>query len=169
MVVAMVVIFIAVFFVIDYPLFRVPQRKKQELEKGTDTKTRILEEKESTYEVIRELEMDYRTGKLSKTDYEELYRKYRAEALESIRVLEELPAESERPLESEVEEEIKKRRRALHGNTEILPGNAETACPGCGERNESGRTSCKVCGEKLVSKCTACNTLNSPDSQYCRN
>jgi hypothetical protein len=48
--------------------------------------------KESRYREIREAEMDFRTGKLSKTDYKAIDRQLRAEAVELLRRLDALGA-----------------------------------------------------------------------------
>jgi hypothetical protein len=48
--------------------------------------------KEARYREIREAEMDYRTGKLSETDYKAIDRQLRAEAVELLRRLDALGA-----------------------------------------------------------------------------
>jgi hypothetical protein len=51
--------------------------------------------KEAKYREIRDAEMDERTGKLSPEDYRALDRALRAEAVEILRQLDELPPEAE--------------------------------------------------------------------------
>jgi hypothetical protein len=47
--------------------------------------------RESKYREIRDAELDYRTGKLSEADWKRLDRELRAEAIEILRGLDELP------------------------------------------------------------------------------
>lgn len=53
--------------------------------------------KEAKYREIRDAEMDERTGKLSSEDYRALDRALRAEAVEILRQLDELPPEARSP------------------------------------------------------------------------
>jgi hypothetical protein len=48
--------------------------------------------KEAKYREIRDAEIDWRTGKLSEEDYREQDRRLRAEAVEILRELDELPS-----------------------------------------------------------------------------
>jgi flagellar biosynthesis/type III secretory pathway M-ring protein FliF/YscJ len=50
--------------------------------------------REAKYREIRDAELDYRTGKLSREDYEAIDRDLRAEALEILTELEQLEADS---------------------------------------------------------------------------
>jgi hypothetical protein len=47
--------------------------------------------RESKYHEIRDAELDYRTGKMSQADWRRLDRELRAEAIEILRMLDELP------------------------------------------------------------------------------
>jgi len=53
----------------------------------------LLAAREAKYREIRDAEMDFRTGKLSRSDYELIGRELRAEALEILNRLERLEAE----------------------------------------------------------------------------
>ena len=53
----------------------------------------LLASREAKYREIRDAEMDFRTGKLSRSDYELVDRELRAEALEILNRLERLEAE----------------------------------------------------------------------------
>lgn len=53
----------------------------------------LLAAREAKYREIRDAEMDFRTGKLSRSDYELIDRELRAEALEILNRLERLEAE----------------------------------------------------------------------------
>jgi hypothetical protein len=53
----------------------------------------LLAAREAKYREIRDAEMDFRTGKLSRSDYELIDRELRAEALQILNRLERLEAE----------------------------------------------------------------------------
>ncbi len=55
--------------------------RKPELE-GASTRAELEAARESKYREIRDMELDYRTGKLSQADYETLDRTLRSEAIE---------------------------------------------------------------------------------------
>jgi len=71
LIVFLVVISVLVFTVIVYPLVKGVQdtEKKSSVKEQLD---QLLLQKESTYLDIKELELDYRIGKLSQPDYERL-------------------------------------------------------------------------------------------------
>lgn len=110
----------------------------------------LYRRKESTYSALKELEFDFKTGKLSRADFEELDGKYRTEALQ---ILEELDSyESSMPAELSV---------PASGTCEcgfVSPDGAKF-CVACGEpffeRSESedpGRLEqyiCPECGAEL--------------------
>lgn len=77
---------------------------------------RLLMKKESLYSVIKEIEFDFKTGKLSESDYRELDRRYRREAIEVLRELDELEREPPVPdeedeKEDEIEQGVRRARR----------------------------------------------------------
>ena len=65
--------------------------------------------KQTLLEAIKELEFDYRMGKLSEEDFEEMNRVYREEA---VAVLRQMDRSGEGEAESELEAEIRRLRRA---------------------------------------------------------
>ena len=83
----MVVVLAVVVLVITGPL-----RARGEAETGEDAARAELEaEREAKYREIRDAELDRRTGKLSEADWRALDRGLRAEAVEILRKLDELP------------------------------------------------------------------------------
>jgi uncharacterized membrane protein YccC len=68
-----------------------PLRKPARLEQGGDDARRALEAaRAAKYAEIRDTELDYRTGKLSDEDFRALNRQLRAEAVEILRLIDEL-------------------------------------------------------------------------------
>jgi cytochrome c-type biogenesis protein CcmI len=83
--VALAVLTALVAYVVTRPLLRARR------DDGGDDERRALEAaKEAKYREIRELELDFRTGKLSEEDYRATDRELRAEAIELLRRLDTL-------------------------------------------------------------------------------
>jgi len=95
-----------------YPLFR-NRAKEPEAVEAIDE---LLSRRDAIYSAIRELEMDYRMGKLLPEDYRRLRESYQAQAVSILQELDRREREAqeslERALEEEVEREIAARRRA---------------------------------------------------------
>jgi hypothetical protein len=69
-----------------------PLRRGAQLEFGEEARRAELEAaKEAKYREIRDAELDYRMGKLSQEDWRTVDRELRAEAIEILRQLDELP------------------------------------------------------------------------------
>lgn len=95
--------------------------------------------KEATYSALKELEFDYRTGKLSEADYQELEAKYKGEAVEVLEAIER--AETGAP------ENEESRPGAVAAATEaVQPGD----CVACGRQNPPDARFCASCGEPLA-------------------
>jgi hypothetical protein len=69
--------------------------------------------REAKYHEIRDAELDYRTGKMSQSDWRRLDRELRAEAIDILKLLDELPpAPTEPPRPAEAEAPAAKRTKA---------------------------------------------------------
>jgi hypothetical protein len=79
-------------FVAD-PLLRRYQDIPEEVGELSREAEDLYSRKESTYSALKELEFDFRTGKLSRTDFDELDAKYRAEALQLIEAIDSYESE----------------------------------------------------------------------------
>lgn len=93
------IIFVSVVFFLAWPLLR-PAASPAFAE--GDREADLLAEKEQLYAALRDIELDYRMGKLSEGDYIELREKYRLEALTLLDQLEK-GDEIEKLLEQEVQ------------------------------------------------------------------
>jgi len=104
---------------------------------------------------LREIEFDRATGKLSDADYDDLHRKYTAEALASMR--------------AETADQPKPRvaaRPAAAGPPEAGPA----VCPVHGPRPEPDAAFCSECGRRLGAQgayCARCGTSLEVDARYC--
>ncbi len=119
---------------VGYPLIR--QARESEDTEWMEDAADLHHRKESAYAALKELEFDYRTGKLSEADYHELEAKYRAEGLEALQQIEALEAgEATEPAE------VLRQTRTPAGR----PG----SCEACGEQNPRTAAYCRECGSAL--------------------
>jgi hypothetical protein len=122
--------------------------------------------KESLYATIKELDFDFKTGKLSPEDYQELKNKYRERALGLLEEMESGGITKE--MEEELEAEIMSRRISASKEFQMVidwtlvaekrkgvprPVKMSTAgdvsCPGCGETCSADDNFCPYCGNNL--------------------
>ncbi len=105
----------AVLAFIFAPLFR----KQGEVQRASNRESRrrqLLEERERTLEAIRELDFDFRMGKLEDNDYRQIRSRYEADAIAVIKKLDEGNGRAD-PIEDLVEQEIAAVRRSRKGPT----------------------------------------------------
>ncbi len=116
LIVFLIVISVLVFTVIVYPL----AKGVQDTEKKSSVKdqlAQLLLQKESSYLDLKELELDYRMGKLSQQDYERLRFKLERASVALLKETEQLelgkPREKENKeeIDQEIEREILRMRR----------------------------------------------------------
>jgi hypothetical protein len=83
-----IAILAAVVVFVTRPLMRAADSRVRSGSAAADTELADLEAaREAKYREIRDAELDHRTGKLSREDYEALDRSLRAEAVEILRAL----------------------------------------------------------------------------------
>ncbi len=166
MIAIMVFMVFGVLVIIGYPFVRQRIRKDTILDDINNTEHELMSKKESSYRALRELDFDYRTNKLSDEDYQSLYRTYKADALATIRVLEEGAVSETILLEKEIEEEIG-RRRAMISQKTTNTGVSPNLCSSCGKENTSKGRFCAYCGAELGNPCKICGSLSLPDARFC--
>ncbi len=130
------------FFVIA-PLFTEPKGNiEAELLAETDL-DRLLNRKAVVYTNIKDLEFEYRMGRLSDDDFRRLEAGYKAEASQILMELDGLGLEGD-PDES-IEKEIAARKARLFP----VGGGKVASCPSCGADLISGKKFCADCGHRL--------------------
>ena len=160
------IIVMAVAVFISIPFFR--RRVEEDSEDPDQPKgdreaelNRLNAEKESFLAAIKEVDFDYKVGKLTKEDYQELETKYKTGAALLLQRIENLEAEmSNVGLKDELEEEIRKTRGTRFADDkelekEILSARKlrakglEHLCSRCGARYQPEDRFCSKCGTKL--------------------
>ena len=103
-----------------------------EAETATDY---LVGRKTAVYHTIRELEFEYKMGRLTESDFERLESEYKGEAAE---ILEKLDTLNDPSVRSESEPDAEPKPDAETG-----------ACPACGAKTITGKNFCADCGARL--------------------
>lgn len=131
---------------VGYPLLRNQLAREEDLELPEEAEE-LYHRKETTYSALKELEFDYKTGKLSEQDFHELETRFKAGALEILEAIDELEhptAKSKAGRRAETDKAgVESKRRV----SAVL--SADT-CGSCGAVNPSGARFCAVCGDPLT-------------------
>lgn len=133
-----------------YPLFfETPDRVVQ--------RPVVRGETESAIRVLREIEFDRATGKLSDADYQALRSRYSQEALAELRAAD---AGSGAPPPPALSIDIEERVRAYRA--------ARRECGSCGLRPEPDAIYCSSCGTYLDAACPTCAAaITEPGAAFC--
>lgn len=160
-----IILALAVVAFVAYPLLRESQETDEEVGELSEEAEDLYRRKESTYSALKELEFDFKTGKLSKADFEELDAKYRGDALEILGAIDlyesgatatspAQPTKRERAVKSESQGLGSRSGRSVHpapvraAQAVALAGLDPEACV-CGSVNVEGAKFCAACGEPL--------------------
>jgi hypothetical protein len=118
---------------------------------------------------LKEIEFDRETGKLSDSDYSELYARYSTEAIEAMRAEDAVPSGAPAPvgtddvIEAMVAADVLTLEASTDGATEA------PTCPTCGPRPESDAVFCSQCGQLLPhpAQCVQCGAPLEPAGKFC--
>jgi len=130
LVTAAVVLTIAVAAFVFYPLLRGERTTPVDLPRVSEE---LLQRRDQVYAELRELEFDYRVGKVSAEDYTETRNRLETEAARLLRAIDVQVAAIDDEIEREIRE-IRARRRL---------------CPSCGGEVPLTARFCPSCGEAL--------------------
>lgn len=176
---------------IAYPLLAPPRAEEEDFELPEDL-DELYRRKESAYSAIKELEFDFRTGKLSEGDYRELETRYRADALEILGAIEETEGAGQETQRSGGKKSAAKkgatgRREVRAEATPRATASNPYACGSCGRVNPEGSLFCAACGSELEASemsdatltgdpenagdsepvCDDCGAWVDPDNRFC--
>lgn len=108
-----IALIISILGLLLYPLFQQEGLDLIYLDYVVDERKQLKQKKANLVLIIKELDFDYETGKLSKTDYKNLRDKYEAQAVSMMQELEHAEAEWQKHLKK-VEQNIKQ-AKVKHG------------------------------------------------------
>jgi hypothetical protein len=128
---------------VGYPFFQKQQRK---VSFALNHRAQELEaRKAEIYAAIRDIDFDYRMGKLSQDDYETLRDQYKAEAISMMKQIDQM--KPGQPRSATARSDGKGVRSSKQEAVPIEP--AARFCHQCGEPVVSKDQFCSACGEKL--------------------
>ena len=138
---------------ISYPLLKDHRADEDDLELPEEDEE-LYRRKEATYSALKELEFDYKTGKLSEQDFHELETRFKSDALEILEAIDQM----EHPAPKA---KLVGRTGRGKGGTESKPVRPAAlpvdTCGSCGNVNPSGAQFCAICGDALGSPASAGN------------
>ncbi len=136
-------LFILVALVVGWPLLG----RKRPAVRPISRRDALERERESIVREIRELDFDYRTGKISAEDYKQLREARLARGALILRELAALEQDPLSDLAQAIEAQVARLRTvsASDGKSQTAPG----ACPQCGQPVRPGDRFCPQCGAQL--------------------
>ena len=124
------------------PLFKEPAGNLEiELLAETDL-DRLLNRKAIVYSNLKDLEFEYKMGRLGDADFHRLESGFKAEAAEILNSLDQLGVEKN--LDEGIEQAISARKVKI-----AVQGAKSSTCPACGAEIVSGKQFCGDCGRRL--------------------
>jgi hypothetical protein len=128
------------------PLFREPRQGLQvELMAETEF-DRLLDRRAVIYGNLSDLEFEYKMGRLSDSDYEQLGARYKNEAAGILQRLDKLSASEN--LDEATEKEIEAHKARRYASGKKAPQQVPL-CPSCGAEVLAGKKYCADCGCRL--------------------
>ncbi len=129
-----------------WPLFHEP-KGNLEVELLAETELdRLLNRKAIVYTNIKDLEFEYKMGRLSDSDYRRLEAGYKSEAAAILQKLDQLGEENK--IDEAIERDVALRRGKISGQV-ALEGKSSSVCPACGASIVPGKRFCADCGRRL--------------------
>jgi hypothetical protein len=105
------------------------------------------EQKRAVLQALKDLEYERTMGKIADADYEDLLRRYRAEAKRLLRAVDEDLAPLRARAAAYLNEQLGPQK-----SRSAAPPTRDRACPSCKADNDADALFCKKCGAKLVAK-----------------
>jgi len=128
------------------PLFREP-KGNLEVDLLAETEMdRLLNRKAVVYTNLKDLEFEYRMGRLSDADFKRLEAGYKVEAANILQKLDQLGVEKN--IDVTIERDVAAHKARLFPKEEA-PQQASVTCPSCGAAIIPGKKFCADCGLRL--------------------
>ncbi len=136
------------------PLLKASDRRR--LSQATEAAAPPAAAKQQALAALRELDFDYRTGKVGEEDYAPLRQRLLVEAAQAAQSV----ADAQPALDDEIETAVRTLRGAKSYKT-------ERACPECHAPARAGNRFCPKCGAALGLACPACQAEVRAADQFC--
>lgn len=120
------------------PLFQ-KSRERLDLDLGETELERLQDRKTIIYKSIKDLEFEFKMGRLSDADFKQLDAGYKNDAAIILQEMEKLGVAEE--LDTRIEKEIAAHKKKLERGS--------TKCPSCGAETASGKKFCADCGHPI--------------------
>jgi hypothetical protein len=137
-------IFILLATVVIIYVFRPLFGKQQEFKfRKVGRKRQLLEGRESLYDSIKELDFDYKMGKVEEDDYKATRSRFQSQAVELMKAIDQSHGKEESG-EDKIEQEI----AALRGTGRKKKGK-KSSCSNCGSSAPTNARFCPQCGQPI--------------------
>ncbi len=144
----------------------------------------LLEElnlqREAIYAAIKDMELDFESGKISESDFQQGRLKFMQQAAGILKRMDTLAADDDGYLDAQIEsllasteideetladarETIESQRAALQNASD----NTELTCPQCGESVHADDAFCSHCGTSLSTECPSCHKNILIGDKFC--
>jgi hypothetical protein len=134
-------------FYVLIPLFKEP-KGNLEVELLAETELdRLLNRKAIVYTNLKDLEFEYKLGRLADADFQRLEAGYKAEAAHILQKLDQLGVEKN--IDEIIERDVTTRRSKLFSSGSPPAPQSATRCPACGTATIAGKKFCADCGHQL--------------------
>jgi hypothetical protein len=130
------------------PLFK-EHKGNLEVELLAETELdRLLNRKAVVYSNLKDLEFEYKMGRLSDADFHRLETGYKAEAAAILQSLDQLGVEKN--VDESIEKDVAVRKaRLFPARAPRAASDQDVRCPACGAELIAGKRFCADCGHKL--------------------
>lgn len=162
----MIIIAAAAVALVGYPLFaRGPssRRARGASNSNENSLSELLRKKQAVYDELKEIDFDFKMGKISEGDYEQMMQAHRAEAVEILKAIE--GASGKEDFDKDIEARVMDLRKSSRGAKKAP---AATTCHNCGQRLGSGEKFCPACGSRMASICPGCGAETAEGDNFCR-
>ncbi len=136
--------------------------------------------RDAIYSAIKDLELDFESGKIAEQDYQQGRLKFLQQVAAILKQIDALSGDFESRLEAQVDalladdeiaaaDDLRAAARAeLRAKIEtITAGTSDYTCPHCGRPFEAGDTFCTECGASLTTECPACHGQVLLGDKFC--
>lgn len=172
-VLVVILLSVAVVFYVGYPLIfkREDQTSGGGLTSVDEPHLReLLRKKENIYLAIKELEFDYKMGKLSEGDYQQLKERLKRDATLILQHIDEIEvSQYGESLDDQIEKEILafRKKKKIKVPVSSLEAPSETKCPNCYKLLNLYDKFCSECGTRVQLNCESCGQTYAVVHKFC--